>query len=223
MESTPFYRSSIGKKQIVAVTGLLLISFVVVHLAENLLIYAGPAIFNKYVTFLQGLRPGLYLVEFLLLLIFIVHIWFTALVVWENINARKNRYVVYQPRGERSLATRLMPYTGTAILAFVIWHLLDFTFIDHHGPRSMINGESLGVYGVVYNSFADPIHGGLYILAVTAVGFHFMHGVQSFFQTFGFRHPKYTPVIRVVSTMLGVLIAVGFSTIPVYVWLDSIK
>ncbi len=219
-----YFNSSIGKKQIVAATGLLLILFVIGHLAGNLFMYGGPQAFNGYANFLNHLRPTLYVIEFALLIIFVVHMYVTALLVLENVQARGKGYAVYKPVGKRSWATRLMPYTGTVVLAFVIWHLLDFTFADHNGPRSfMPDGSQMGLYGVVYNSFSNPFHSFLYIVAMMAVGLHLAHGIQSFFQTFGFNHPRYTPMISEISNALATLITLAFSSIPVYVLLDSVN
>jgi len=220
----PFSKfSSITKKQIVAATGLALIGYVIAHLAGNLLIYKGPSALNGYAEFLASLRPGLFLIEIVLLGIFVIHMYFTYLVVLENILARGTGYKVYQPVGERSWATRLMPYTGTVILVFVIWHVSDFTLIDHEGPRSIMpNGEYLGLYGVVYNSFMDPVHSSLYIVAMMCLGLHLSHAIQSCFQTFGFNHPKYTPVIEKASNFLGFILTVGYISIPVYVLVSKI-
>ncbi len=216
--------SSITKKQIVALTGLLLILYVVAHLLGNLFIYAGPEKFNGYAKFLASLRPGLFLIELALLWIFIIHIYFTYLIVLENIQARGQGYAVYQPVGNRSWATRLMPYTGTILLTFVIWHVFDFTLIDHEGPRSIMpDGRHLGLYGVVYNSFSVPWHSGFYIVAMMCLGLHLSHAVQSVFQTFGFNHPKYTPFIGKISIVLGWLVALGFSSIPVWVFIAGYR
>ncbi len=215
-------QSSIAKKQIVAVTGLCLIGFVVGHLAGNLLIYLGPAAFNGYAHKLAGLRPGLYLVEVALLGIFLVHMFVTALLVLENRAARPIGYKAAGEKGKRSWATRLMPYTGSIILAFVIWHLLDFTFIDHKGPRSILSdGKSYELYGVVYNAFLDLVHSLLYIIAMIAVGLHLSHGVESFMQTFGFRHPVYAPMVKKFSSVFAILVTLGFSSIPVYVLMKN--
>ena len=219
-----YLASSIGKKQIVAATGLFLILFVVGHLAGNLFMYGGPEVFNGYADFLKKLRPALYLIEFALSIIFIVHLYVTALLVWENCQAKGTGYAVYKPVGKRSWAARLMPYTGAVVLAFVIWHLLDFTFVDHQGPRSVMpDGRHGGLYAIVYNSFSNPLHSFLYILAMIAVGLHLAHGIESFFQTFGFNHPRYTPMIREISNALAMLITFAYSSIPVYVLLDSVK
>ena len=213
---TPRLKSSIEKKQIVAATGLILIGFVAGHLAGNLFIYLGPEAFNGYAKKLAGLRPGLYLIEAILCVLFIIHLWVTSLLAAENSKARPVRYHITKDVGDRPLAARLMPFTGTIIIFFIIWHLKDFTFSDHYGARGILaDGKSYGLYGVVYNSFLDPIHCLLYVLAMVAVGFHLTHGIQSFVQTFGFYHPKYTPIVRKISRGLGLFIALAYSSIPI--------
>jgi succinate dehydrogenase / fumarate reductase cytochrome b subunit len=188
--------NSIAKKQVVAITGLLLIGFLIAHLAGNFLIFAGPTAFNAYADKLAHLRPGLYALEVLLAIIFVVHLSLTAQVVIENRKARREKYTKYSPKGQRSLASRLMPFTGSIILIFIIWHLLDFTFTDHHGDRSILaDGQSYGLL---------------------------MHGIQSAFQTYGFNHPKYTPQIRQWSFAIGFLIAVLYSAIPVAIRLGFV-
>jgi len=212
-----YFASSIGRKQVVAVTGLILIGFLIGHLAGNLIIFLGPLAFNAYAEKLSHLRPGLYIVEFGLLGIFIVHIYMTATLILDNIKARGSGYRVKQTQGERSWAARLMPYTALAILAFVVWHLLDFTFVDKTGPRSMIGAQSLGLYGIVYNSFTDPFHSTLYIIAMAAIGLHLCHGVESCLQTFGFNNDSNMRTVRTFSQWFAIVISVGFSAIPVYV------
>lgn len=215
-----YYKSSIGKKQIVAVTGLMLIIFILGHLAGNLLIFLGPDAFNGYAKKLAGLRPGLLVVESALGLVFLTHILTTALLVLQNIAAKGGGgYAVKKMKGAPSLAVRVMPYTGSIIFLFLIFHLLDFTFSDHHGDRSVLwDGQSYGLYGVVVNAFADPVHSSLYILAMFALAFHLAHGVQSFMQTLGFNHPRYTPVVQRVSNYFALFIALAYSSIPFYVY-----
>lgn len=206
--------SSITKKQIVATTGLMLVLFLIGHLAGNLLIFLGPAKFNAYAAKLAGLRPGLYLVEVALAVVFLIHIFYTASIVLENIRARSQRYLIYKEKEKPSLAAKIMPFTGTLLLVFVIVHLFDFTFVDKEGPQSFINGVSYGLFGIVYNSFLDPLRSIFYVVAMGAVGFHLMHGIQSFAQTFGLNHPRYTPMIKNISSVLGFLVAFAFMSIP---------
>jgi len=133
--------------------------------------------------------------------------------------ARPVRYENISNQGRRSLATRTMTISGGIVLIFVIWHLLDFTLTDHHGPRSFINGESLGLYGVVYNSFASPLHCLLYIIAMVAVGSHLTHAVESFCQTFGFNHPRYFFKIKNFSRVFAAAVIVGYSSIPIWIFM----
>ena len=214
-------KSSILKKQVVAITGLVLIGFVIGHLAGNFFIYGGPEAFNHYADKLKSLRPALNVVEACLVIIFFIHIFLTYLIVLENINARKTRYETVVPK-EQTISSRLMPYTGTIILAFVIWHLMDFTFIDHNGPQSILkDGISYGLYGIVYNAFCNPVHSLFYIIAMLALGFHLSHAIQSAFQTFGFYHASYTPRIKSLSNFLSLIITFGYITIPVYIFIKN--
>jgi len=208
--------SSITKKQIVALTGLVLIIFVIAHLAGNLFIYGGPGAFNGYAEHLEDLGILLNMAEYTLLAVFVIHIWTTVLLVLENIKARGGlkRYAVNKPVGNRSLATAIMPYSGTYLLLFVLWHLFDFDLADQAGPRSLIAGKSYGLYGIVVNSFSDPLHSALYIIAMCFLGLHLAHGVESTVQTFGLRNP---PAFQKFSRYFAFLMVIGYSSIPVYI------
>ncbi len=216
-----YFKSSVGRKQTVAITGLCLILFIIGHLVGNLFIYMGPEAFNHYAAKLAKLRPGLYLIEAGLTFIFFVHMYFTFLLAWDNSKARPVKYSVYTPSEKRSLATRLMPFTGTVILTFVVWHLLDFTFINHLGSRTMIYNKDFGVYGVVFNSFSNPFHSFFYIIAMIALGLHLSHAIQSVAQTFG--SDKFgAGRIQNVSNIMGGVITIAFSSIPIFILYLSI-
>lgn len=212
------FKTSIGKKQIVATTGLLLVLFLILHLAGNLAIFAGPAFFNGYAEALKKVRPFVLVIELALLGVFLVHVVTTIWLVLENIkSAGATRYAVSNKRGNTPIATQLRVITGLFLLGFVVWHLFDFTFTEHHGARSLMDGQSLGLYGVVYNSFLNPIHSILYIIAMGCLGFHLAHGVQSFMQTYGFRDEKYVATVVKISNIFAIVIALGFSSIPIYI------
>ncbi len=213
--------TSLNKKQIVAITGLLLILFVTGHLIGNLLFYLGPEVYNAYADKLKHLRPGLYVVEIALAWIFLVHIYFTAMVVHENIKARPIKYEIYKASPQRSFATRIMPFTGFYLFTFLIKHLLDFTFTNHEGMRSVLaDGNNYGIYGLVYNTFSDPIYSLFYIGAMFCLGFHLSHGVDSVIQTFGLKDNKCATMIQKFSNAFGLFIALAYSSIPVYVLLN---
>ena len=211
------WNSSITKKQIVAVTGLALVFFIIMHLAGNLFIYGGPDAFNGYAKKLRSFGPVLWMMRAGLLAVFLIHVFVTYLLVLENIKARGPKR--YQVDGQPlSWAQRLMPYSGAYLFFYIIWHLLDFTFIDQHGPFSFINGRSYGLYGVVVNAFVDPLHGLLYIIAMCFLGLHLAHGVESFIQTLGFNHARWARGLKCFSGYFALAVAAGYSSIPVYVY-----
>lgn len=214
-----FPLNSISKKQIVAVTGLMLVLFVVAHLIGNILILGGPELFNAYADKLNKLRPLTTIAEVILGIIFITHVLMTAALVMENIKARGGlkRYAVDRPVGNRSWATRLMPLSGIYIFLFLIWHIFDFTLAMHDGPRSIINGQSYGLYGLVYNAFKDPLHSILYIIAVSFVGLHLSHGFQSVVQSFGIDRSRFGQQLILTSRIFGFVIALGYSSLPIYI------
>ena len=212
-----YLSSSIGKKQIVALTGLGLILFVFAHLAGNMIIFAGHEAFNAYGKKMQSLGPLLWVMRGGLLMTFLIHMGFTISVIIENRRARLQGYKEFRQVGKRSLATRTMSISGIVIFTFVIFHLKDFTLEEHHGLLSMIHGKDYGLYGLVVNSFLNPIRASLYIVAVFAVGLHVSHAFESALQSFGLNHLRITPVIIKVSRVMGLLLALGYSAIPIYV------
>jgi len=217
-----FLNSSIARKQAVALTGLLLVLFVMAHLGGNLLFFAGPAVFNGYAHHLHSLGPLLWTARLGLLALFLIHITLTSILVIDNIKARggHKRYAVESSTDERSLSEKIMPYSGLYILIFVIYHIRDFAFANTLGPRSLINGHSYGIYGIVFNAFRDPVHDLLYIFFLCFLGLHLCHGLQSMSQTFGFR-PKWVALIRSCGDYAALLLIIVFSSIPVYVYLLS--
>ena len=207
--------SSILKKQIIALTGFLLSGFVAAHLLGNTMMFFGPEAFNGYAKKLMSLGPILYFMEAGLVLFFLIHVGFTLALVVENRKARPVAYKMAPSTKKRSIATRIMPYTGIFIFAFTIYHLLDFKFNNHFG---MVAGKvQEGLYGRVYEAFTDPLHSVLYILAILAVSFHLTHAIQSMFQTFGLSSTKSHPLLTKISVTIGVIIAILFSSLPIFV------
>ena len=199
-----------------------MLGFVCGHLAGNMLIFAGPEMFNAYAAKLASLRPGLLLIEALLALIFILHIIVTITLVIENFRARGGGYEVKSDVGNRSLSARIMPYTGGIIFVYVLVHIWDFTF-DGFGAGGLINGEDFGLFGVVFNSFKSPLHSFLYILAMMALGFHLSHAIQSVFRTFGVCSDAVMSIIVKASIAIGVLIAILYSSIPAAILFNCLK
>ncbi len=207
---------SIVKKQIVAITGLMMVGFILAHLAGNLLIFLGPKVFNGYAAQLASVPEILWVMRIGLIAAFILHVYFTILLWLENRAARPERYAVAATDAS-TFAGRTMIYTG-ALVFFYLWlHLANFTFGDREGPSAVISGQNYGLYGIVWNTFSRVPYVFIYVVAMTCIGFHLSHGIQSMCQTVGFFHDRYTPAIRKISIVLGAIVAVGFSLIPLYV------
>lgn len=213
------FTTSVAKKQIVAVTGLLLIGFILGHLAGNFAIFAGPEALNSYGEKIKALGPLLWAVRIALIFFAVVHIAFTIWVTVENRAARGEDYAIDNNFGRTSWAKKTMIYSGLLIFLFLFLHLSDFTFADKYGEQSVLgdSGESFGLYGIVWNAFLNPLRVFVYILTMIVLGMHLSHGVQSFFQTLGIVGKESLPLLEKVSMALGIIVAVGYSSIPLYV------
>jgi succinate dehydrogenase / fumarate reductase cytochrome b subunit len=187
---TATYGTAIGKKLLMAVSGLSFCLFLLGHLAGNLLLVSGADAFNAYAAKLQGLGPVLRVAEAGLIVLALVHIGTGLYLFYQNLRARPVRYRVNASGGGQTLGSATMPYTGVLILAFLVFHLLHFTFVD--------KGD-----------------GGVYALVAAAV--HVSHGFWSAFQTLGLNHVKYFGVLRAASLVLAVALGAGFAFLPVFV------
>jgi succinate dehydrogenase / fumarate reductase cytochrome b subunit len=200
--------SSIGKKLLMALTGLAFLGFLAAHLAGNLMIYGGKAAFNGYAEKLQSLGPLLNFFRAGLITFALVHV-LTGLVLFiQNRTARTVRYTVYASAGGRTLSSRTMPYTGLLILAFVIVHLFHFTFVDKTATT---------IFDIVTAAFNRPAVVLLYVALMIVVAFHVRHGFWSAFQSLGAHHPKYMPAVSALSVAAGVIVALGFGLLPIAV------
>lgn len=201
-------RTSIGKKLMMALTGLGFCLFLIIHLIGNLTLYGGKDLFLSYVAHLHALDPILRVAEVGLLTFAIIHVATGGFLVWQNWKARPVRYQVKKNGGGRTLGSRTMPYTGLIILAFIAVHLANFHFIDH---------EKQTVFQAMTATFASPLYVIFYTIAVIVAAIHVSHGFWSLFQTIGANHPKYMPAIRGIGFVFSLLVAAGFGFIPVYV------
>jgi succinate dehydrogenase / fumarate reductase cytochrome b subunit len=204
--------SSIGKKLMMAVTGLAFIGFLMAHLAGNLTIYGGGDAFNAYAEKLHSLGPLLTVFELGLILFAGVHIITGIFLFLQNRQARPIGYTRYESSGGRTLSSRTMPYTGLIILGFVIFHLINFSFVDKTDRT---------IFQIVSSAFANPGYVIIYIAVMIIVAFHVRHGLWSAFQTLGGNHPKYMSAIMILSVVIGIMVAVGFGFIPIYLALSA--
>ena len=219
-----FYLSSIGKKALMALSGLALFGFVLAHLAGNLLIFLGPSALNAYAAKLEHLGPWLWVARGGLLVALAVHIWASVQVTRENRRARPQAYARFRPE-ETTLAARTMMATGVLLLVFLIYHLLHFTFrVTHHEISHGL--DALGrrdVYMMVVRSFQQPLLSLVYVLGVGAVCFHLSHGVASTRQTLGLNNERTLGVVSQAGAWAAVLIFLGYSAIPLAALLGMVK
>jgi len=203
-----FITSSIGKKLIMAITGLGFCTFLAGHLAGNLTLFAGETAFNTYAEHLHSLGPVISVAEIGLLVFAVLHVATGILLFYKNFQARPKRYSVKKNAGGRTLGSSTMPYTGLLLLSFVIMHLFDFHFVDKTDRT---------IFEIVAGTFSNPVYVFLYTAAMIIAAFHVSHGFWSAFQTFGLNHPKYMPVIRLVGILFSIAVGAGFGFIPIYI------
>ena len=206
-----FYDSSIGKKAVMAVTGLVLFGFLILHMLGNLQVFLGREVMNHYAETLHG-NPGLLWVARVVLLVSVVlHTWAAIQLTAVKAAARPVAYIK-QGNVQGSTGSRTMMLSGPVIALFVIGHLLHFTTGTIH-PQFV----ELHAYENVITGFANPIAAGLYIVAMILVGFHLSHGIWSMFQSIGFSHPRYTPLIRKFAGVFSWILIAGFISVPIAV------
>ena len=192
--------SSLGKKYIMACTGLLLGCFLLVHAAGNTTIFLGREMFLSYAEHLHSLGFLVHLAELALLTVFFLHVVTALMLFVGNRGARPSRYAVQRSAGGRSWGSKSMPWTGLVILAFILVHLANFHFRD---PDRSIADLVAAVLG-------RPSYTLLYVVGLTALGLHISHGFWSLFQSLGVNHPKYDGLIRGGGLVLSALIGAVF-------------
>ncbi len=202
--------ASVGKKLLMALTGIFFIKFLLIHLIGNLTIYGGDEYFNSYVEHLHSLGPIITAFEFIMLFFAVIHISTGLLLFFQNIGARPFNYAVNKNGGGRTIGSSTMPYTGIFILIFLIFHLINFHFVDKTNTT---------VFDIVSNAFANPIYVAFYVIAVAAASFHVSHGFWSAFQTLGLNNVKYMPCIKKIGVAASILFGIGFGFLPIYMFI----
>ncbi|MBX3012503.1 MAG: succinate dehydrogenase cytochrome b subunit [Caldilineaceae bacterium] len=213
-------QSSIGKKVIMAVTGLIWVGYVVMHMYGNLKVFFGAEYFNHYAEGLRALGEPVFghlhlltLARIVLVGSIVAHIWAALSLTRQAQIARPQRYAVTK-RVEADYASLTMRWGGLTILLFVIFHLAHLTWGVPILHNNFIRGDA---YHNLVSGFQNPINVGIYLLAVIALGFHLYHGTWSMCQTLGITNRTLTPSIRAVAWALAILIPVGFAAVPLAV------
>ena len=208
-----FIDSSVGKKLVMALTGLFLILFLVEHLVGNLLLLINDngKIFEEYSEFMaSSLNIPIRIVEIGLFICLVYHAINGVRLWWGNKVARSVSYKVNNPSENSTFFSRIMIHGGTIIFIFLVIHLRTFFF-----PYRLGNPSNTMYEGVV-EAFSNTYYSLFYLLAMIFLAFHLVHGFQSSFQTLGIRHNKYTVFIKKFGIVFSVLLCTGFALIPLY-------
>ena len=205
-----FLSSSIGRKYVMAVTGLSLTLFLLVHMAGNLTLYAGNEAFNAYAEVLES-NPLLPVAEAGLLGLFVVHVLFALLLTGRNRASRKERYRSDLGMGAKTIASTTMWITGPLLLVFLVIHIWDFRI-----SKELL--EEYDLAQMVVDRLRQPVGFVIYTGAVVLVGLHMWHAFQSAFQTLGVAHPRYRVLIQNTGRLITALLVAGFGGIPFYLF-----
>lgn len=227
MWALTLYRSTIGKKIIMAVTGLMLVGFVVAHMAGNLQVFIGPAKMNAYAAFLKSTGELLWVARLGLLGATVLHV----LMAWQLTQISRNaRPIGYERRDPQvsTWASRSMRWGGFLLLVFIVFHILHFTtgtvFPLASRPDALYPAFSpADVYGNVIAAFRSPWVVAFYVVSMFFLMLHLFHGAWSSLRTLGLARPSRDPLHRRFSTVLAILTWLGFTAIPVAVFLGVIR
>lgn len=218
-------KTSLVKKYWMALTGLFLCSFLVVHLIGNLQLFpfmGGQEAFNTYAKFMTT-NPLIKISSYLLYFSILFHAFDGFLLAIQNRKARPVKYARSKASQNSSWASRNMALLGTIVLVFIVTHMQNFWYKMKFGTVAEDQWGNKDLWSVVYEYFQDPQLGWLftllYVIAMGAVGYHLLHGFQSAFQTMGLNHPRYTPIIKKSGAAFAILVPALFAVIPIYIFL----
>jgi len=211
------FSSSIGRKAVVAVTGLFMVLFIVTHLLGNSTIFAGPDGINAYAEKLRELGPFVLVFRVFMAAMLVLHVIFAILLTLENREANPGKYAVKKML-KATFAGETMIWTGLLLLAFIVYHLLQFTL--HITPDIVLGNDAknrVDVFTMVFSSLRITPIALIYVAAMVTLFLHLSHGIQSIFQTFGLNNDKTMPQFGAFGKVLSALFLVGYSAIPVLI------
>jgi succinate dehydrogenase / fumarate reductase cytochrome b subunit len=229
------FRTTIGRKFLMAATGVVLIGFIVGHLVGNLQVFEDPDRINGYAHFLQSLGPALWIARAVLLACVVIHVWAAVTLAVDDRRARGAVPYRVQTWLQAAFASRYMRSTGFVVLAFILYHLAQFTvgavnpatfkanlppYVmtgDYHVLGFIVVREGtpvLDVHTMVIKSFQHPAIAWFYILAIGLLSLHLLHGADSLFQTFGWRSRRWAGALRAVVGLACLVYFLGNLAIP---------
>jgi succinate dehydrogenase / fumarate reductase cytochrome b subunit len=215
------FSSSVGTKILIGITGVALVFYLLIHIAGNLIVFLGPAAFNKYAYTLEG-NPLLPIIEIGLLLVFLIHIFKTVRMFLANQGLRPVRYAQKKYAGRpsrKTFASSTMIVSGLWLLAFLIVHVKTFRF----SPEVEWPAGGRDLYLLEMQAFTNPLVVAFYVISMVIVGSHLWHGVSSAFQSLGLDNSAWTRFILPAGKVIAVLIAAGFIVIAVWAHLNGVR
>jgi succinate dehydrogenase / fumarate reductase, cytochrome b subunit len=218
-----FLSSSVGRKVVMAITGFFMFFFVTVHLLGNTSIFIGPSALNTYAEKLHNLGPLVWIFRGFMFVMLAVHVYFGITLTLENSAANPSKYAVSR-KLKATFSSETMIWTGVLLLAFLVYHLLQFTFriTPDIVPDAVANRPG-DVYEMVLGSFRITTISLVYVAGMATLFFHLSHGIQSFFQTVGCSNDKTLPKITTVGKLISAIFLVGYSAIPVLILAGILK
>ncbi len=218
--SSSVLTASLGKKTLMAVSGVVWVVYVIGHMAGNLQFFLGPDAINAYAMALRDMGPLLWLARIVFAGALIVHVWSGILVWAENKKARPVPYAKTEYK-ETTLSSRWMIYTGIFLFLFIIYHVLHYT-LHITNPEYATLTDSKGqfdVYTMMVMGFSNPVIAIIYILGMIFLALHLKHAIKSMFQTIGWNNPDWRPRLRIIAATVAIVVAAGFISLPLSVWL----
>lgn len=216
-----WFRTTIGKKQVMAISGAVWLGFVFSHMLGNLQVFSGPEKINAYAVFLREWPGVLWTARIVMALAIVVHIISAIQLKKLNSDARPSRYH-RKADVATSYAARTMFWGGLALVFFILYHLAHLTW-NVTGPDAAPSNYAIDVYGRVVAGFQVEWITGIYILGLLALGLHLYHGAWSFLHTLGLSHPRFNQYRKPGAMAFAILICAGFVSVPVAVLAGMLK
>jgi succinate dehydrogenase / fumarate reductase cytochrome b subunit len=217
------YEVYIGKKLVMAASGVVLVLYIFGHLAGNLQIYAGPERLNAYAGFLHAHTGLLWVARAVMMAAVGLHVW-SSFLLW--LDKRRARPIGYVKKDDvpASYASRTMMWSGPIVGAFVVFHILHLTAggVPGLALREPVEGQYFAYQNVV-GGFQHPMVALAYVVAIVLLTMHLYHGLWSMFQSVGISHPRYTPALKRTAHAVSILVAASYISIPVSVTLGLVK
>jgi succinate dehydrogenase cytochrome b subunit len=212
------WSTSVGKKAVMAATGLIMVAYLITHVLANLLVFQGPAKINAYSAFLHGTGGALWAARLVLFVAIVLHVVAAVQLTGRRRAARPVAYAAGREPQVSTLASRTIRWGGVVILVFLVYHIMHFTLGTVH--RGFVEGDP---YHNVATGFGNPLVVVFYELAMAAVALHLYHGIWSSGRSLGVSAPSPHPIRRQLALVLSVIVWAGFTVIPIAAYAGVIR